>query len=372
MEELRSHLKTPFAAGILGFILGLFIGLVILGWWLWPVEWKDAAISDLRADLKADYLSMAIDSFSVRKDMERAKSRWDDLGTDNEKALEELRGVSKSEKGSPDLAAIESYVAVVKANQPSGLLLNEDLKTEGNEKSQGLTWLVILFGVIVVAGVVLAVFYYISGRKRLDQVGYREDAYMDGEEYGDAPNRRPQDRRSEDAPAVESQRSPDLARQAVRPAAARAIPAVPLREETPIAQFMTTYTLGDDLFDDSFAIDSPSGEFLGECGVGISETIGVGEPKKATALELWLFDKNDIQTVTKVLMSQYAINDPDTRQRMFAKGEPVLAKPGTEVRLETAALALTGRVVDMRYGSGPVPPESYFDRITLELTLYKK
>ena len=48
---------------------------------------------------------------------------------------------------------------------------------------------------------------------------------------------------------------------------------------------MTTYMIGDDLYDDSFSIDSPSGEFLGECGVGISDTIGVGDPKKVTALK---------------------------------------------------------------------------------------
>ncbi len=132
---------------------------------------------------------------------------------------------------------------------------------------------------------------------------------------------------------------------------------------------MTTYNVGDDLFDDSFAIDSPSGEFLGECGVGISETVGVGEPKKATALELWLFDKNDIQTVTRVLMSQYAANDTETYQRMLAKGEPVVVEAGMEVRMETATLALVARVVDMAYGSGPLPPKSYFERITLELTI---
>jgi len=78
-------------------------------------------------------------------------------------------------------------------------------------------------------------------------------------------------------------------------------------EVPPMVQFMTTYMLGDDLFDDSFSIDSPTGEFLGECGVGISEAIGVGEPKKVAAYEIWLFDKNDIQTVTKVLMSRMFI-----------------------------------------------------------------
>ena len=66
---------------------------------------------------------------------------------------------------------------------------------------------------------------------------------------------------------------------------------------------MTTYVLGDDLYDESFSIDTASGDFLGEYGVGVSETIGVGEPKKVTALEIWLFDKNDIKTATKVLMS---------------------------------------------------------------------
>ena len=96
-----------------------------------------------------------------------------------------------------------------------------------------------------------------------------------------------------------------------------------------MAQFMASYRLGDDLFDNSFSIDSPAGEFLGECGVGISETIGVGDPKKVTAFEVWLFDKNDIQTVTKVVMSAHAFNDVAIRQRLEAKGEPVLAEPGS-------------------------------------------
>jgi hypothetical protein len=76
---------------------------------------------------------------------------------------------------------------------------------------------------------------------------------------------------------------------------------------------MTTYVLGDDLYDESFSIDTGAGEFMGEYGVGVSEAIGVGEPKKVTALEIWLFDKNDIKTATKVLMSQYAFNDPSIR-----------------------------------------------------------
>jgi hypothetical protein len=142
--------------------------------------------------------------------------------------------------------------------------------------------------------------------------------------------------------------------------------------EPPMAQFMASYKLGDDLFDDSFSIDSPAGEFMGECGVGISETIGVGDPKKVTAFEVWLFDKNDIQTVTKVLMSQHAFTDDAIRQRLEAKGEPIQAEPGTETVLETQSLQLVARVVDMGYGDGALPPGSFFDRFVIELAVWPK
>jgi hypothetical protein len=142
--------------------------------------------------------------------------------------------------------------------------------------------------------------------------------------------------------------------------------------EAPIAQFMTSYKLGTDLYDDSFSIDSPTGEFLGECGVGISETIGVGDPKKVTAFEVWLFDKNDIQTVTKVLMSEHAFNDPGMHQKLVSKGEPVAVEPGKTVLLETATLQLEARVVDMGYGTGALPVNSYLERLTLELAIWPK
>jgi hypothetical protein len=135
---------------------------------------------------------------------------------------------------------------------------------------------------------------------------------------------------------------------------------------------VTTYVVGDDLFDDSFSIDSPSGEFMGECGIGISETIGVGEPKKVQAFEVWLFDKNDIQTVTKVLMSAHAFNDVATRQRLEAKGEPVLVDRGKQVILETAALQLVANVSDMQYGQSALPDGSYFERLTLEIAVWPK
>jgi hypothetical protein len=140
----------------------------------------------------------------------------------------------------------------------------------------------------------------------------------------------------------------------------------------PITQTMTTYVLGDDLYDESFSIDTGGGEFLGEYGVGVSETIGVGEPKKVAALEIWLFDKNDIKTATKVLMSEHAFNDPNIRARLEPKGELVVVKPQEQILLETATLQLLATVVDMDYGTGAMPPKSYFERITLELAVWPR
>jgi hypothetical protein len=140
----------------------------------------------------------------------------------------------------------------------------------------------------------------------------------------------------------------------------------------PITQMMTTYVLGDDLYDESFSIDTGSGEFLGEYGVGVSEIIGVGEPKKVTALEVWLFDKNDIKTATKVLMSAHAFSDAGIRSRLEPKGELVLVEPQVQVLLETATLQLLATVVDVEYGKGALPDGSYFERVTLELAIWPR
>jgi hypothetical protein len=135
---------------------------------------------------------------------------------------------------------------------------------------------------------------------------------------------------------------------------------------------MSTYVLGDDLYDDSFSIEMASGEFLGECGSGISETIGVGDPKKVTATEVWLFDKNDIRTVTKVLMSEHAYNDQALRTKLAPKGEAVLLEPGGITILETQTLRLRVRVIDLQYGEGALPLHSFFERLTVELAAWPK
>lgn len=143
-------------------------------------------------------------------------------------------------------------------------------------------------------------------------------------------------------------------------------------EAEPISRYTSTYILGDDLYDDSFSIETDAGAFLGECGSGISETIGVGDPKKVTASEVWLFDKNDIRTVTKVLMSEHAFNDQALRTKLAPKGEAVLATPGGTITLQTQTLRVQVKIMDLQYGEGSLPPNSFFERLIVEIAAWPK
>ncbi len=345
MEIIRENLKkTPVLVGV-GFVVGLFLGWFVIGWGIWPVKWTDAAPEHLRRDLKLEYLSMAVDSYVINQDAELAKKRFAEFGKEGEELLKEI------ERQKPQQAAnVAAFRLAVSGEStlpvPTQVMGGELLPTQEAEPTarSGVSIVRSLVIVFCVAAVIIllggAVFFFLRTRKATVRTP-AQTSYQ-----------RP----------VAPQRAEDWQ------SAPQAIPGA----EPPMMQFMASYKYGDDLFDDSFSIDSQSGEFLGECGVNISETIGVGEPKKVTAFEVWLFDKNDIQTVTKVLMSEHAYNDEMTYQRLAAKGEPVLVQPGMETILETQSLQLVVRVVDMAYGDSAMPSSSFFEQLILELAVWSK
>ncbi|HRE47670.1 MAG TPA: hypothetical protein PLD47_08095 [Aggregatilineales bacterium] len=141
---------------------------------------------------------------------------------------------------------------------------------------------------------------------------------------------------------------------------------------TPVAQFMSTYIMGDDYFDDSFAIETSAGKFLGETGAGVSKVIGVGDPKKVTALEVWVFDANTTNTLTKVLMTEHAYRDEATRAELAPKGEAVMIKTGDAVLLETATLTIQARILDLAYATTAMPQDSVFERLSIQISAWAK
>lgn len=313
--------------------IGLFIGGLVLGL-IWgyiisPVEFINATPSYLRADLQEDYLRMAIDSYRVNPDPNLAADRWQALGVSAQTAYAAIqinpRGID------PTLIKLfgdqVTQVIAARGDQPAEIKSGSTLRT-----------IVLGVGILVLLGVL---------------------------GYGALYLYRLLNNRGSGTVTVTMQAS-EMSRKAEKTNFEQ------LGLAPPITQTMTTYVLGDDLYDESFSIDTAAGEFMGEYGVGVSEAIGVGDPKKVTALEFWLFDKNDIKTATKVLMSQHAYNDPGIRARLEPKGELVVVEPQAQVLLETATLQLLATVVDLEYGRGPLPTNSYFERITLELAIWPR
>ncbi|HPH95419.1 MAG TPA: hypothetical protein PKW33_05720 [Anaerolineaceae bacterium] len=353
MEKIQELLKNPIVTGVTGLVVGLFVGLVVLGWGLTPLQYKDAAPSNLQADYKADYLVMAVQAYSKDTNIALAKMRWEGLGKDAPTLLEGVRSAKKAQTA--DLEAFS--VAVTGAVKPSTSATPAANATPAAGSEGGFSWLLIIIPVLCLVLIAIGV------------VGFL--LFTSNKSKSQAPTASGESSQSA-VPNVGAPTIP-LARQAAEiNRAAERTDFQAEGQENPVAQFMTTYMAGDDLYDDSFSIDSPAGEFLGECGVGISHTVGVGDPKKVTAFEVWLFDKNDIQTVTKVLMSPYAFEDAGIRQQLESKGEPVLAEGGQRLVLETATLQLEARVVDMSIGQGAAPDNSIFDRLTLELAVWPK
>ena len=343
MDAIREQLQRPLMAGIVGGIIGLIIGWFVIGWGVWPVEYVGAGPQDMTYEAKVQYLQMALEAYGQNRDPVKAKERYDALGAD---ASQVLADVVRNPGGqSPEVVTAFSTVvlsgpAPQVTSEPGQAIPSETTEQPGEAPTGGSllrTLMTVLCVIVILVGGGVVAFFLLRNRG--------------GASSGTI------------TPAMEAQQA---ARQAEYTDYATS------GNEPPMAQFMASYKVGDDLFDNSFSIDSPAGEFLGECGVGISETIGVGDPKKVTAFEVWLFDKNDIQTVTKVLMSAHAFGDETSRQRLAAKGEPVQIESGTEAVLETETLQLVARVVDMGYGDGALPPDSYFDRFILELAVWNK
>jgi len=330
MDFIVALLKKLPIAPILAVIVGLVVGLFI-GWG--TKDFKDATPDYLRADLQVDYLRMAIDSYRVNQSPDLAVQRWQSLGPGAQTAFATIQ----SDPGTLDPAVVKLYGELVTRVLSADGAQPEEPGTATGSSSITKT-AIIIFGSVLVLGVLAAGGFYLA--KLLAKRGSGE--------------------------VTPTMQAVELSRNAEKTNFEQ------LGLAPPITQNMTTYILGDDLYDESFSIDTQAGEFMGEYGVGVSEAIGVGEPKKVTALEIWLFDKNDIKTATKVLMSHHAFNDSTIRSRLEPKGELVVVAPQGQILLETATLQLLATVVDLEYGHGPLPDNSYFERITLELAIWPK
>ncbi len=346
LNTIKKWLEQPRSLAIVALVVGLILGL-LFGWGVWPVKWTDASVAHLRADLQQEWVRMTADSYaSGASDEAQAVIRLQTLGDSAQQVINDVQldfenttAMTKNALAEVltiyylQIDAVPVYdEEIVEDNDPGNSVAENN--ATGQENSKTTLYFALSCLVLLIFGAVVAYFFL---KKPKDDEEYSaslmaQDISINADQTGHVSN----------------------------------------GQDKPISQWVTTYLKGDDLFDDSFSIDTGIGEFMGECGVGIGDTIGVGEPKRVSAFEVWLFDKNDIQTVTKVLMSEHLNNDDANRNRLAAKGEPILLNPGVETILETETLQMVVRVMDMAYGEGALPDNSFFERVSLELTVWAK
>jgi hypothetical protein len=340
------------AAGYIGWtiaisvIVGIVIGLVVLGWGIWPVKWTDAKPASLNPVYQEAFLQYAADANAAGyvqpsrvASMLEGWTKQDVL-----KKLDDL--IAKNQPGQERLSKLRSDLDAYQ-----GEFGPPQQAAQGGTSPLLIILLILLLVVLAVAGVWLV-------RRVLSE------------------RRAPPARVTGVAPTAEGEAL--VTKPVIVPPVSRAAGGARPMEKTawagettaPLAQYVTTYALGDDRYDMSFSIETSTGDFLGECGVGISKTIGTGSPDKVTALEAWLFDKNDIRTITKVLMSEHAYNDPAIRAELAPKGDAILMKKGEVVTLLTQTLKVNVRIDDLAYGSGGLPSNSFFQQATIELAAW--
>ncbi|GMQ78012.1 MAG: hypothetical protein BMS9Abin02_0506 [Anaerolineae bacterium] len=315
---------------VVAFIIGWAIGLFLFGWGIWPVEYTGAGPENLSLDDQKIYLVSLADLYSFDNNNDRVKNalrNWPNA----EQAICSFASESQTQAQE---SRLESLAVIV--NNGQGCTGVETIATVEESDGRNPFFWVLVFGLLILLAIVLAAIFLVWQRR-----GGRSPSAASSEPISAPPS------------VLEASEST-------------------AEQVTPIARFETTYVRGHDTYDDSFSIENIEGDFLGECGVGISDTIGTDSPKSVSAFEVWLFDKNDIRTVTKVIMSDHAFFDDAIKAKLAPKGEPVLGRPNETIVLETASLIVNAEITEMEYGSGTLPPQSFFERFTVELSAWAK
>jgi hypothetical protein len=368
-DSKNTRLIRQMSVGlVIGFILGVIIGLLI-GWVLWPVEYEQAFTYQLVDEEKQHYVAAVVDSHNLTKQLDVAQQRFSTWTTDEKVSelarlsaeyqaqgkaqeaqqvaawaadLQQVEGwdpavVSEvssevenqyAENGEPNKAeAVSQFTSVLGASAPTPVVGPTPATAVPQTQAAlgGSRWALALCGILLLVGGLIALILVVSGQRRT-----RES-----------------------------------------PAAGGAEPEWTGTGPPPLLQRTSSYALGMDNFDESFAIETEDSEWLGECGMGISESLDEGTRRRVTAFEVWLFDKPNTRTVTTVLMSDYANNDEALRNKLAARGEPVWATPGGTFSLETPDLIVEAEIVEMEYGED-TPAFGYFNKLNVMLTAYQR
>ncbi|NUQ39499.1 MAG: hypothetical protein HUU23_17290, partial [Caldilineales bacterium] len=87
------------------FAAGFFLGWLVMGWVIWPVQWSDVYPDDLRDISRSDYLLMAAESYAQTNDIAAASRRLQYWTQEELAMLMAQLALRLQEEGQPDGAA---------------------------------------------------------------------------------------------------------------------------------------------------------------------------------------------------------------------------------------------------------------------------
>lgn len=344
------------------FVAGLLIGWFVFGWLLFPVTYQDVPLSDVRTDNQAVYLQAVAQAYQTDPNQAVAIQRLQLLGTQAE--VEELMAdVAQQAMDRGDVVSANQIYALAagvgldagapppaQATPPASEATPQPATTTAGSSDL----LLALLGIAILgAGIALAI--WLLTRRKPAPAAQEGEAYP-GYQEGEFATYEPVPEQGEEEAS------------AVRQPTSTMVPVAPSYRAGPALQeYTATFVPGDASYDETFSIEAPGGGgYLGECGMTFSEMIN-GDPNRITALEVWLFDKSDIRTVTKVLMSDYAYGNPALREKLASRGDAILARPGQGFVLDAQTLRLEGEIEGLEYLEGEGPAHSAFRQLTVTM-----
>jgi hypothetical protein len=415
---------------VIAFLIGLLVGWLVIGWLVWPVEWTNAQLPDLRADLRYEYVGMVAESYAQTRNLEQARTRlsgWDaeKLGQD----LSEAQSVLVARNNIPAAQSLQELSVALGANAVAAGQGGEAQPGEQPQPQQpapaptdsggtvsNLRQICTagLFIGLALGALALLVFLFRKWRassggggipstessfEELDTLTAAQEEknrWPTRETYPEeerparggfaSPPVKPYMADEDEAGAVDAQSAepPPIPLRTVGQAPVEAprneTPAA--RPPAPVAAAATSgsrkrlventavYQMGEPDYDEAFDITDPADGFMGQFGLQLIEPFG-RERDQAVALQVWLWDSRDPDTQAKVLMSEGAYRDTALRSQHAGDHQAVAVRPGAEFELSSHDLVLEGRVEKVSYAEAE-PPRGIFAELQVKITVYRR
>lgn len=368
--------RTRYGLGPLlaAFAVGLLIGWFGIGWGLWPVQWENTDPVDLRQQAREEYLVLVATDYALTRDATTAFQR-----------LASWPSLAALDRDVRQLA--DFYIAQGQAELAQRLLqLADGLPLPTGElpaqEPQGTDLARVFRGIIVAAVVIgLVAVAILLLRQRRPALATSGASIRSRVRRGfSSKGREGRVRFEEDDDSLEDAEPRQAARERPHTAASTSalekmeaiVPRLFRRGESkPKAtwELEARYTGQGMEYDQTFTLDDANGAYFGECGVGAASHHG-SDPRQVNGLEVWLFDKSDIHTVAKVLVTEWAYQDEALMEELAARGEPVLAQQGATFALDGHTLHATVTVEDVQYLRG-ASLNSAFAQVALRVDVGK-